>query len=93
MLPKVPTSIAAGFSNSAYDFWIGACAPSATPRPIVEPLHLEVTKALHIQSMQDKLATMGADPMPMDPRQFDEHVRKEIQANAELVKTVGIKAN
>src|SRR5438045_1482543 len=38
-LPDIPTTLEAGFANSQYVFWIGAFAPAATPRDIVQRLH------------------------------------------------------
>ena len=41
--------------------------------------------------MKEKLAALGVDLMPMDPRAFDRQVDKEIAANAALVKAIGLK--
>jgi tripartite-type tricarboxylate transporter receptor subunit TctC len=92
-LPDVPTTVEAGFPDSGYEFWIGAFLPGATPRPIVDRLSQEVAKALLVPSVRERLAQMGADPMPMGPREFDAYVVKEIDANAALVKAAGIKFN
>ena len=43
--------------------------------------------------MEDKLATIGIDPMTLTPAEFDEYVKAEIGMNAALVKAAGIKAN
>ena len=66
---------------------------NATPRMIVERLHGEIRAALNTPAVRDKLATLGADPMPLSPAEFDDYVRREIDANAALVKAAGIKAN
>ena len=34
--PNVPTTTQAGFANSDYEFWVGAFAPAATPRALVD---------------------------------------------------------
>ena len=67
--------------------------PSATPRAIVDRLYDEIRAALEMPAVRDKLATLGADPMPLSPAEFDDYVRREIDANAALVKAAGIKAN
>ena len=92
-LPDVPTTVEAGYVNSDYEFWVGAFVPSATPQPIVDRLRQEIIAALQSPAIVERMRTMGADPMPMTPREFDDHVRKEIAANAALVKAAGIKAN
>ena len=38
-LPEVPTTTEAGFANSDYEFWVGAFAPAATPRTIIDRLN------------------------------------------------------
>ena len=45
-LPDVPTTTEAGFANSDYEFWVGAFAPAATPRALVDRLNQEILKAL-----------------------------------------------
>jgi tripartite-type tricarboxylate transporter receptor subunit TctC len=92
-LPNVPTTAEAGFPNSDYDFWIGAFLPRQTPREIVDRLHGGIVKALASPSLTKKFADLGADPMRMSPREFEDLIRREIQANATLVKAAGIKPN
>ena len=91
-LPDVPTTIEAGFPNSEYNFWFGVFAPAKTPPEIIQRLYEEIAKALHDPGVQEKLAKLGVQPMPMTPAQFNDYVRKELEQNAELVKAAGIKA-
>src|SRR3954454_21002068 len=93
VLPDVPTTAEAGLADSTYEFWVGVFVPSATPRAIVERLYREIRTALDTPAVRDKLATLGADPMPLSPADFDDYVRREIDANTALVKAAGIKAN
>lgn len=90
-LPNVPTTTEAGFPNSEYNFWFGVFAPAKTPRAIIQRLYEEISKAQHDPAVKEKLANLGGQPMPMTPTQFDQYVRKEIQQNAALVKSIGIK--
>ena len=90
-LPDVPTTIEAGFPNSEYNFWVGLFAPGKTPRPLVKRLYQEAQKALSSPEMSQRMRTLGAEPMPMTPEQFDAYIRDEIALNAKLVKAAGIK--
>lgn len=90
-LPNVPTTVEAGFPNSEYNFWFGVFAPAKTPPEIIQRLYEEIAKALHDPGVQEKLAKLGVQPMPMTPAQFNSYVRKELEQNAELVKAAGIK--
>jgi tripartite-type tricarboxylate transporter receptor subunit TctC len=92
-LPDVPTTTQAGFANAEYPIWFGLFLPAKAPREIVDKLHDETLKALQTSAVQDKLATLGVDPMVMTPKEFDAYVEKEIAVNAALVKAVDIKTN
>jgi tripartite-type tricarboxylate transporter receptor subunit TctC len=92
-LPDVPTTIELGYPDSDYTFWNGMLAPAKTPRPIVDRLHAEVQKALALPAVQDKLTTQGVEPMPLEPRQFDALIAREIVANIKLAKAAGLKFN
>jgi tripartite-type tricarboxylate transporter receptor subunit TctC len=92
-LPNVPTTIEAGYPNSDYNYWMGMFVPSKTPRSIVEKLHQEVQKALAEQSVKDKFAPQGIEPMPVSSAEFDALIKKEIAQNIALVKAAGLKFN
>jgi tripartite-type tricarboxylate transporter receptor subunit TctC len=93
VLPDVPTTAESGLADSTYEFWVGVFVPSATPRTIVDRLYGEIRSALEVPAVREKLSALGADPMPLSPAEFDDYVRREIDANAALVKAAGIKAN
>lgn len=92
-LPHVPTTVEAGYPNSEFNFWVGVLAPAQTPAPIVERLHSEIKTALGNPAVKERLARLGADPMPMTPAEFDAFLQKEVAENVELVKAAGIKIN
>ena len=92
-LPDVPTTVEAGYPNSEYNFWAGVFAPAKTPADIRAKLYAEIVKALHEPAIRGKLASLGADPMPLTSQQFEALVRNEIETNTQLVKAAGIKVN
>ncbi len=91
-LPELPTTLEAGVANSDYNFWVGMFAPAKTPRDVLNRLHRETVKALHLPDVREKLARLGAEPMDYNLEQFNAYLREEIAANAALVKAAGIKA-
>ena len=91
-LPDLPTTIEAGYPNSDYNFWIGVFTAGGTPREIINRLHGEIAKALEVPVIRDRMAKLGAEPMPMTPEQFDAYVKAEIESNAALVQAAGIRA-
>ena len=92
-LPDIPTTLEAGFPNSEYVFWIGAFAPAATPRNIVQRLHDAITKALADPDVQNGITKLAAEPMPLTSEKFDEFIKREIESNAALVTAAGITPN
>jgi len=92
-LPDLPTTTEAGFANSDYEFWVGAFAPAATPRAIVDRLNREILKALEMASVRDRLKSVGGSPTPMTAEAFAEQFKREIGVNAALVKAVGLEPN
>ena len=90
-LPDIPTTLEVGFPNSEYVFWIGAFAPAATPRDIVQRLHGAITKALADPDVQNGIKKLAAEPMP--PEKFDEFIKREIESNAAVVVAAGITPN
>jgi tripartite-type tricarboxylate transporter receptor subunit TctC len=90
-LPQVPTSLEAGLANSDYTVWYGVFMPAKTPRPIIERFRDATLKVVETPAMQQKLAELAVDPMPMKPADFDRLVADEIVANQRLIKASGIK--
>ena len=92
-LPDVPTTVEAGYPNSEYNFWAGIFLPAKTPADIRARFYSELAKALQTPSVREKLAGLGADPMPLSSTEFDALVKREIETNTQLVKAAGIKVN
>jgi tripartite-type tricarboxylate transporter receptor subunit TctC len=92
VLPNVPTTVESGFAKSEYVFWVALLAPAGTPKAIVDRLNAEALKALASPEVKEKLAVLGAEPMPMSPAAFDAFIRSETGRMAEVVKAAGIKA-
>src|SRR5262249_58202923 len=92
LLPDVP-SVLELFPNSDYPFWIGIFMPAKTPRDIVEKLHREAVNTMQLTNVKARLETLGMDPMPLTPGEFDAHVRAEIGATGLLTKDAGLKPN
>jgi tripartite-type tricarboxylate transporter receptor subunit TctC len=90
-LPDVPTTKEAGFTDAEYPFWFGVFAPARTPREILDRLSSEIASALQTPKVRQRLATVGVDPMKMSSSDFDAFIRKSFDADAALVKTIGLK--
>ena len=91
-LPDVPTTIEAGYPKSDYVFWVGMLAPARTPKAIIDKLNAEALKALASPEVKEKLTTLGAQPMPMSPSEFDAFLKSETARMAQVVKAAHIQA-
>jgi tripartite-type tricarboxylate transporter receptor subunit TctC len=92
-LPDVPTTLEAGYQDSAFNYWNGLLVPAKTPRPIVDRLHAETTKALALPEVQAKLAVQGVEPAPLSPTEMDAMIAREIALNLKIAKAAGLKFN
>ena len=92
-LPDLPTMLEAGVPDSDYNFWVGMAVPAKTPRAVVAKLHQNTEKAIRTPDLNERMARLGAEQWLMTPQEFDAYIRKEIAANAALVKAAGIIVN
>ena len=76
-LPNVPTVAESGLPGFVFDFWIGMLAPSKTPKPVLAKLNGEIARILALPEVKERMNTLGAEPMPMSPEQFDAYIKDE----------------
>lgn len=91
LLPEVPTTIEAGVPGSDYTFWVALVVPAATPAAAVARLQQEATRALAQPELLERLAKIGAEPLPMATADFNVFIRSEVEVAARVVKAVDIK--
>jgi tripartite-type tricarboxylate transporter receptor subunit TctC len=89
--PEVPTIAEAGFPKGEFNFWVGLLAPAGTPKEIVARLNDEINKALATPEMKERFAKLGAEPMDMNPAQFDTFLRDEYNVLGDVMRASGAK--
>ena len=85
-LPDVSTVAEAGVPGFVFDFWIGLLAPAKTPRAIVNKLNAEVRKVMAQPEVIERMAKLGAEPMPMTPERFDAYIKEEFTTLGAIMK-------
>jgi tripartite-type tricarboxylate transporter receptor subunit TctC len=85
-LPDVPTIAEQGISGFSIGLWFGMWAPAGTPQPIVRKLNAEVNRVLKLPEVKTQYATLGVDPVTMQPEEFAKFVRNEIVTYQRIVK-------
>jgi tripartite-type tricarboxylate transporter receptor subunit TctC len=91
-LPNVPTIAEAALPGFDYNLWVGVFAPAGTPPDIVDKINKDIDRVLQTPDVKERLATLGAEPMPMSPAEFRKFVQAEIDDSAKVIKAAGIKA-
>ena len=75
LLPDVPTVAESGFPGFEVTVWYAACAPAATPRPVLAKLHATLVKTLALPEMKARLAEASIDVTPSSPEEMAAFVR------------------
>ncbi|MGE0804512.1 MAG: Bug family tripartite tricarboxylate transporter substrate binding protein, partial [Burkholderiaceae bacterium] len=87
-IPSVAETIP-GFSSTG---WFGVAGPAGLPAAIVERLNRAVNEALTDPALRRKHDEIGARIHGGTPRQFAEHIRREVARWHEVVKATGARA-
>lgn len=90
-MPELPTVAESGYPGYDATPWVGLVAPAGTPKAIVVSLYETVSKALQTPELKARILQMGAEPSGMNPQQFGEHIRFEIDRWSKVVQDAGIK--
>ena len=87
----LPTISESGLPGFAIDNWYALIAPAGTPKPILDTLNVEITRALTLADVKERLHVLGIVPfVTATPEEFRNYLHAEIQKYAKLVKAVGI---
>ena len=90
LMPELPSIAESGVPGYDLSGWIALFAPAGTPRPIVDKLNAEVSKALRLPDVRAKFVELGADPSPMPVPEFTAWVTQEVSKWTKLVREAGI---
>ncbi|MCC7486987.1 MAG: tripartite tricarboxylate transporter substrate binding protein [Burkholderiales bacterium] len=93
LLPHLPTVSETGLPGFDVTTWFGVFAPAALPKPLVAKLNGEINALLELPDVKERLARLGAEPMPQAPEDFARYVREEIVRWGKIVKAAGATAD
>ena len=91
-LPDVPTIAESGLPAFDYNLWVALFGPASLPADLVTKINADVQKIVALPDIRERLAGLGAEPMPMSAPEFRKFVRDEIQVSEKIVKAAGIVA-
>ena len=90
ILPKIPAmrEFIPGYESN---LWDGIGAPKGTPVQIIDRLNNEIRAVLADPKIKDRLADIGAVPMPMTVAEFGKHVADETEKWSKVIRAANIK--
>lgn len=91
-LPQVPTLGEAGFPGLELAAWQGLFAPAGTPRPIINKLYTEIANILKRPDVRKRLLDIGSDVVGSSPEQFEAKIKRQLDENGPLVKSLSTTA-
>ncbi len=92
-LPDVPTFDELGLKGYESIGWYGVIAPAGTPPDIVAKLNEAFVATLNEPEIAERIRSVGSEPTPMTPAQFDAFIKAETKKWAGVIKSAGIKSS
>ena len=89
-VPDVPTIAEAGVPGFEASTWHGVLVPAGTPVAIVDRLNAEINRTLQQADVRDRLAALGAEIVGGTPKEFADHIQREIPKWAMVIKIAGV---
>jgi tripartite-type tricarboxylate transporter receptor subunit TctC len=91
--PEVPSVAEAGVPGFEMEAWYGILVPAGTPRDVVAKLSGQIAQALKAPDVQEKLATLGADPVSATPAETAAFIEADAIKWEKVVRAAKIKAD
>ena len=90
--PLAPEIPAIGEEIPGYEvvLWYGLVAPAGTPREALNRIYESARAAMAKPEFKARFAAFGVDPSPMDPGEFGDYIRKEIEKWSRDIRQAGI---
>ena len=89
--PELPTIAEAGVPGYQVDSWTGLLAPAGVPRPVVERLNAELTKAAQDPGYRQQMNTLGVEAVSSTPEEFRAFIGAEVAKWTRAVQQSGAK--
>jgi tripartite-type tricarboxylate transporter receptor subunit TctC len=91
--PDVPTMSESGVRNQDSELIIGAVAPAATPKPVVELLQRQVARIVALPQVKARLDALGFSPVASTSEAYGTQIKSDIEIWSKVVRDAGIKVD
>jgi tripartite-type tricarboxylate transporter receptor subunit TctC len=85
---EVPSARSAGIDYE-YATWYGFLAPVKTPAAVLQTPHAAIAEVSEDAELRAKIDAQGIEPRGAGLRDFDAHIRNEMDRLAPLLKSIG----
>ena len=86
LFPDVPTLDEAGLKGFDADTVFGFYAPAGTPPDVINRLNREVNRILGTPSVQERIITLGGEPLALSPAEFAAKADEDSKRFAKIIK-------
>jgi tripartite-type tricarboxylate transporter receptor subunit TctC len=90
--PDIPTLAEQGIEGVVVTSWYGLLAPAGTSAQTAEQLHKDASEILSRTAIREQLKAQGIVEVLMKPADFANHIRKETESWARIIKSKNISA-
>ena len=91
LMPELPTIAEAGVPGFAAMTWHGVLTTGGTPPAIVNKLNAEINRILKLPDVRERLGSLGAEIVGGTPKEFADHIKREIPKWAKVIKDAGVR--
>jgi tripartite-type tricarboxylate transporter receptor subunit TctC len=92
-LPHLPTMAESGVAGFEAVGWFGMVVQAATPRDVVARINGELTRALNLADVKERITSLGAEVVPTTPDGMDKFNLAQIALWAKVVKASGARVD
>jgi tripartite-type tricarboxylate transporter receptor subunit TctC len=91
--PELPTIAEAGVPGYAVDSWQGVFLPAKTPAAIINKMSADITAALAVPAIKDKLARTAYAAQGSSPNELQKWLQADTAKWSAVIKAAGIKVD
>ena len=90
-MPDLPSVAESGYPNFDVYVWVAMFAPAGTPKPIIDRVAGDITKALDSREVKERYATTSIDAPVSTPDTLAAFLKKDFAVWDKLIKAQGIR--
>ena len=88
--PNTPTIAESGVPGFEFKAWFAMVAPAGTPKPVIQKLNEEISKALTDPGVREKLNIQGLKPLGSSPEELTQAIKSQLLSYGKVIKKAGI---